>query len=77
GQTIGMRAWRLQLIRDAGHDQAVSPIQALGRLAAACLSALPAGLGYVWILFDRRGLAWHDRLSGTRIVLLPPKRRER
>jgi len=77
GQTIGMRAWRLQLIRAAGHGQAVSPIQALGRLAAACLSALPAGLGYLWILFDRRGLAWHDRLSGTRIVLLPRKRRER
>jgi len=77
GQTIGMRAWRLQLTRDAGHGRPVSPIQALGRLAAAVLSALPAGLGYLWILFDRRGLAWHDRLSGTRIVRLPSKRRER
>ena len=77
GQTVGMRAWRLQLVGDAGRSEAVSPARAVGRLAAACLAALPAGLGYLWILFDRRGLAWHDRLSGTRVVLLPPKPRER
>lgn len=29
------------------------------------------GLGFLWILHDRDKLAWHDRLSETRLVLLP------
>jgi uncharacterized RDD family membrane protein YckC len=37
------------------------------------LSWLPLGLGYFWILFDREGRAWHDRLSRTRVVLLPKR----
>jgi len=27
----------------------------------------------LWLLFDPQKLAWHDRLSGTRVVLLPKK----
>jgi uncharacterized RDD family membrane protein YckC len=76
GQTIGMRAWRLKLVSDRVPDGEVSLPQALGRIAAACLSALPAGLGYLWVLLDRGGLAWHDHLSGTRVVLLPGKARK-
>jgi uncharacterized RDD family membrane protein YckC len=68
GQTLGMRSWRLRVVRDDG-----SPLQwhdALKRLLCASLSWLPLGLGYLWILVDRDGLAWHDRLSGTRLILL-------
>jgi uncharacterized RDD family membrane protein YckC len=28
------------------------------------------GLGFIWILFDREKLAWHDRASGTRVIFL-------
>ncbi len=77
GQTIGMRAWRLKLVRDGAPGGTISLPRALGRLAAACLAALPAGLGYIWILIDRRDLAWHDRLSGTRVVHLPREPRQR
>jgi len=68
GQTLGMRAWRLKLL---GRDGApASWRQALIRYAAAWLSLLACGFGYLWIWFDRDGQAWHDRLSGTRLVLL-------
>ena len=70
GQTIGMRAWRLKLVSDRVPDGEVSLPQAVGRLAGACLSALPAGLGYLWVLFDRDGRSWHDSLSGTRLVMV-------
>jgi uncharacterized RDD family membrane protein YckC len=63
GQTLGMRAWRIRLVRRDGG--AVTWGRALGRCAAAWLAALPAGLGYWWCLVDRDGLCWHDRLSGT------------
>lgn len=68
GQTLGMRAWRLKLL-DA-HGSPVAWRQAVLRVAAAWLSLLALGLGYLWIWFDRDGLAWHDRLSGTRLVLV-------
>lgn len=69
GQTLGMASWRLCIERDDGaaldwRDTAV-------RLAAAALSWLPLGLGYLWIAIDPQRRAWHDRLSGTRILLVP------
>ena len=68
-QTLGMASWRLRIERDDG--------AALGwgdtalRLAAAVLSWLPLGLGYLWIAIDPRRRAWHDRLSSTRILVVP------
>lgn len=71
GQTLGMRSWRLRVVREDG-----TPLHwpdAVKRLTLALLSWLPLGLGYLWILFDRNNLAWHDRLSGTRLVILAKK----
>jgi uncharacterized RDD family membrane protein YckC len=36
-----------------------------GRIAALLLSALPAGLGFLWALFDDDRMTWHDRISRT------------
>jgi uncharacterized RDD family membrane protein YckC len=69
GQTLGMRAWRLRLERE---DHA--PLRwsdALKRLAGATVSLLAFGLGYFWIWVDRDRLAWHDRWSHTRVVVVP------
>jgi len=65
GQTLGMRAWRIRLA-DAG-GKPVSWSIASKRYLFACLSWLPAAAGYFWALFDREGLALHDRLSGSRL----------
>ncbi len=35
------------------------------------VSALPLGLGYLWMLWDRRGQCWHDKMAGTLVVRLP------
>jgi uncharacterized RDD family membrane protein YckC len=71
GQTLGMASWRLRVEREDG--TLLTWGDATKRLAAAVLSLLPIGLGFVWILFDREGRAWHDRLSRTRVVLLPKR----
>ncbi len=69
GQTLGMRAWRLRVVsRDGGP---IRPGQALARFGWALPSLLLLGLGLLWVLVDKERLAWHDRLSGTRLVLLP------
>jgi len=72
GQTIGMLAWRLRVQRPDGSTLAWR--DALIRLAGACVSLAALGLGYFWIWIDREKLAWHDRWSGTRVVVLPKKR---
>ena len=69
GQTLGMRAWRLKLVTEYGGP--VSLPAANRRLLAAVLSFGAAGLGFIWILLDRERCAWHDRLSGTRVIVLP------
>jgi uncharacterized RDD family membrane protein YckC len=66
GQTLGMRAWRIRLIRPDGRR--VSWAQAAVRFFSAWLSALPAGLGYWWGLLDPHGRCWHDRLSRTYLI---------
>ena len=69
GQTLGMRTWRIKLVRQDGGP--VTWTDALKRFASALLSLLCLGLGFLWVLYDRDKLAWHDRWSGTRLVRLP------
>ena len=71
GQTLGMASWRLRVEREDG--KLLTWGDTVKRLAASLISWLPLGLGYFWILFDRAGRAWHDRLSRTRVVLLPKR----
>jgi hypothetical protein len=69
GQTLGMRTWRLRLVRADGgpitwHITAI-------RFGSALLALAPLGLGLWWALFDKDKRAWHDRLSGTRLIVTP------
>lgn len=69
GQTLGMRAWRLQLRQMDG--QFVTLPQAMVRGLVAPLSLCLLGLGYWWRLWDKEGRTWHDIASGTQVVQLP------
>lgn len=72
GQTVGMRAWRLHIVRTDGGP--VDWPAATLRFAAAWLSALPFGLGFAWSWLDPERRTWHDRLSRTRLEHRPPVR---
>ncbi len=69
GATLGMRAWRLRLIQVDGSNITVP--QAMLRFVGAFFSWLLLGLGFLWVLIDKDNCTWHDRLSGTRVVVLP------
>ena len=66
GQTLGMRAWRLQLVDKNGRPPTFKAVTV--RFLAALVSWIACGLCHLWILVDTRKLAWHDRLSQTFVV---------
>ena len=69
GQTVGMLAWRIKVVdRDGGP---VSVRQAAVRLLLAWPAFCLLGLGYLWLFVDAEGDALHDKISGTRVVVVP------
>ena len=68
GQTLGMRAWRLRLLREDGDP--LRPRDALLRLLWATISLMPLGVGFLWMLVDSNRLTLYDRLSHTRPVMI-------
>ena len=70
GQTLAMQTWQLRVVTSAGG--VVSVKQAWLRYALAWPSVWLAGIGLWWALLDPDRQFLHDRLAGTRIILLPP-----
>ena len=68
GQTLGMRAWQLRTVSDAGSG--LNTTTALLRFLCGFLAWPPAALGVLWLYLDPDHLAIHDRLSKTRVVRL-------
>jgi len=68
-RTLGMQSWGLRI--ETMNGEKPNPRQATIRFFAALLSWIPLGMGFWWQLFDRENLAWHDRLSGTRLRHYP------
>lgn len=73
GQTLGMMSWRLKLLTE--DNQLVGFKQALLRYVLAWPSFFIAGLGYLWIYIDSEGNAIHDKLSHTKVVIVPKSQR--
>ena len=70
GQTLAMQTWRLKLV-DVDTGLEISRGKGLARYTLAWFSVLSL-LGLLWALVDRDRQFLHDRLVGSRIVLMPP-----
>ena len=69
GQTLGMRTWRLKLIMKSKTEMTWS--EATKRFLLAVIAILPFGAGLLWLVFDSERLAFHDRVSDSKIVYIP------
>ena len=69
GQTLGMRAWRVRVVRNDG--TAMTWWDSLKRLVAATASLVFGGIGFLWCLVDKNGDALHDRRCGSKAQYLP------
>ena len=68
GQTLGMRAWRIQLLTPDGLPADWKAVSL--RFIFSLISWGAAGAGFLWALFDKRRLAFHDRFSNTGLFLI-------
>ena len=69
GQTLGMIAWRIRALRL--DNQPVMLKQGVLRFILAWPSFWVLGLGYLWMYLDADRDALHEKLSGTKTVVLP------
>lgn len=75
GQTLGMSTWRIRVEREDGRRLGWRDCAL--RLAAAAVSWLAFGLGWLWALVDAERRTWHDQWTRTRTVLTGPARAAR
>lgn len=67
GQTLGMRTWKVYLVGQ--YDVSITWRQAFIRCVAAFFSLALLGVGYFGMWFGKEKLSWHDKLSGTQLIL--------
>lgn len=73
GQTLGMLAWKMKVVDE--QLQLLTWQKAFIRFCIAAVCLLPAGIGLLWCLFDKEKRALHDRLSNSRVIRLPNKKK--
>ncbi len=56
-------------IVDATTGAPISLGQGILRYLAYIISALPAGLGFLWILWDKKKQGWHDKIANTVVIM--------
>jgi uncharacterized RDD family membrane protein YckC len=67
GQTPGMRAFQLYVVRDRDGGP-ISTGQAILRLIGYWIDGVVLYLGFIWILIDSRKRGWHDLIAGTVVI---------
>jgi uncharacterized RDD family membrane protein YckC len=67
GQTIGKRALGIRVI-DYRTGGSIGYGRAVLRYFARIVSAIPCGLGYFWMLWDKERQTWHDKLISDVVV---------
>ncbi|MGB9907527.1 MAG: RDD family protein [Candidatus Saccharicenans sp.] len=74
GQTPGKRVFRLKVIDLEGKPR-LGWYQCFERAHGYVCSGLFASLGFWQVLWDRHGLAMHDKIADTTVIRLPKKPR--
>jgi uncharacterized RDD family membrane protein YckC len=65
--TPGKMALKLRIV-NVKTGSKLSVGQAVGRYFAYILSAIPLGLGFIWVGIDKKKQGWHDKLANTVVI---------
>jgi uncharacterized RDD family membrane protein YckC len=67
GSTPGKAIMGLKVVSADGGGL-LSPSTAVLRYVAQIISAIPIFLGYLWVLWDPKHEAWHDKIAATKVI---------
>jgi uncharacterized RDD family membrane protein YckC len=67
GQTPGKMAMSLKVV-SAETGGLLEPSAALLRYVGYIVSSIPIGLGFLWVLWDPKHDAWHDKIAKTKVI---------
>ena len=68
GQTVGKRALGIRVYDFRQGGGSIGYGRGFVRQIGKYLSAIPLGLGYLWMLWDKEKQCWQDKLAGTVVV---------
>ena len=68
--TPGKMAFSAKIV-DAKTGEKPTKLQFVVRYVGYIVSALPLGIGFLWVAFDKRKQGFHDKIAGT--VVIRPK----
>lgn len=68
GQTLGKKALKIRVVRAESGEAPGYTNAFLREVVGKMASALVFGLGYLWMLWDDKKQAWHDKIAGTVVV---------
>lgn len=67
GQTLGMMAMKIKLIRTDG-TYPIGYLRGFLRCLGMLLSGWVIYIGYLWIVIDKDKQGWHDKIADTYVV---------
>lgn len=67
GQTPGKMAMGLKVVRADG-GQLLDGGGAILRYIGYIISGIPIFLGFLWVLWDPKHEAWHDKIASTKVI---------
>jgi uncharacterized RDD family membrane protein YckC len=67
GQTVGMRAFNMQVVGVAV-GQKIDVVRGLLRYVGFIIAAIPLLIGLIWAAFDARKQGWHDKIASTVVI---------
>ena len=66
GQTVGKMVMKIKVVKEDGSP--ISYSDALIRELTSYLSAVVLFLGFLWVIWDSKKQAWHDKIVKTIVV---------
>lgn len=66
GATIGKMVLKIKITKEGGSK--INYSDALLRELASFLSIIVLGLGYLWVIWDKKKQGWHDHIAKTVVV---------
>lgn len=64
-QTPGKMVFQVKVLKEETLEKPSYSSAFMREILGKFVSTIPLGLGFLWILFDKKKQAWHDKIAGT------------